>query len=432
MLLRINRNLNFCCVTMNKVTNNDIIQYLVKKANLNKDLAEKFVNAFADAFLKQIKEEGKVDIKGLGSFKTVKMAARESINVNDGKRIVIPEYNRISFVPDLSAEIDEPKKKNTSKNDLNNEHVNGNVLNSNDNILVQDEDRTEKNNNLVVDNANTIRDKSAESEIFVSEEVETESIQSDNPITEKPVDEFSGIDVLISTPESLNDVKSRYYEATSKLKESELNLQQAQEELKSAQNKLNAAIEAKNQADKTVQQLALILDNTVNNKYAIIEREEDESETIDVDDDALNNKKSNYNENVKSENSIFKNNKLYLALVVAIVLAFAIVLILTGRKSSDASDNNRHVNQIDSVEINKTNTSDSINISNNSDTVNNNNNDVDTVVFDGYTPFEIIVTDHYGDRKHMKEVLDYNIEHNAFKDWRSIPVGSKILLPKFY
>ena len=56
---------------------------------------------------------------------------------------------------------------------------------------------------------------------------------------------------------------------------------------------------------------------------------------------------------------------------------------------------------------------------------------VDKVTFDGYTPFEIIVVNHYGDRTHMKEVLDYNIKEGAFKNWANIPIGTEILLPEF-
>ncbi len=60
------------------------------------------VQPFIDAFFKTLADavtSGEaVKVKGLGTFKTIKVADRASVNVNTGERIVIPGHNKLKFV----------------------------------------------------------------------------------------------------------------------------------------------------------------------------------------------------------------------------------------------------------------------------------------------------------------------------------------------
>ena len=60
------------------------------------------VNAYVDAFFSVLHEsvtnEGTVKLKGLGTFKTIQVADRASVDVNTGERIVIPGHKKLKFV----------------------------------------------------------------------------------------------------------------------------------------------------------------------------------------------------------------------------------------------------------------------------------------------------------------------------------------------
>ena len=61
----------------------DLAKRLAEKHNLDKKNVESFLAAFADVLQQGIASEGQVKIKGLGTFKIVKVKAWMSIQVND-------------------------------------------------------------------------------------------------------------------------------------------------------------------------------------------------------------------------------------------------------------------------------------------------------------------------------------------------------------
>ncbi len=62
--------------------------------------AEAFVKQFFDLISERIISDKLLKIKGLGTFKLVEVLDRESINVNNGERIVIPGHMKVVFTPD--------------------------------------------------------------------------------------------------------------------------------------------------------------------------------------------------------------------------------------------------------------------------------------------------------------------------------------------
>ena len=62
--------------------------------------AEAFVKQFFDLVSEHIVSDKLLKIKGLGTFKLVEVQERESINVNNGERIVIPGHMKVAFTPD--------------------------------------------------------------------------------------------------------------------------------------------------------------------------------------------------------------------------------------------------------------------------------------------------------------------------------------------
>ena len=85
---------------MNKLTLNNIAKVLVEKNGLEPKEAMTFTTAMFDLIHDRLNEEGIVKVKGLGTFKMIRVEARESINVRTGERVLIDSHAKITFTPD--------------------------------------------------------------------------------------------------------------------------------------------------------------------------------------------------------------------------------------------------------------------------------------------------------------------------------------------
>ena len=85
---------------MNKLTLNNIAKVLVEKNGLEPKEAMTFTAAMFDLIHDRLNEEGIVKVKGLGTFKMIRVEARESINVRTGERVLIDSHAKITFTPD--------------------------------------------------------------------------------------------------------------------------------------------------------------------------------------------------------------------------------------------------------------------------------------------------------------------------------------------
>lgn len=88
-----------------KVNTQVLADLLAERAGISKRSADTFVKAFIQTTIDGGLSDGNVKIKGLGTFKIVKVADRESTNVNTGERILIAGYNKMSFVPDIDLDM---------------------------------------------------------------------------------------------------------------------------------------------------------------------------------------------------------------------------------------------------------------------------------------------------------------------------------------
>lgn len=86
-----------------KITISELSQLLSTNVSLiNKKGWEDFLRLFFAQISEGLQTEGNVKIKGLGTFKVVKVDARKSKDVNTGANTIIPAHNKISFTPDSS------------------------------------------------------------------------------------------------------------------------------------------------------------------------------------------------------------------------------------------------------------------------------------------------------------------------------------------
>ena len=85
-----------------KITLNELVDLLAKKAHMSKREAQQFIAAVIETIQEGVNADKQVKIKGLGTFKVVDVDARESVNVNTGERVTIEGHQKLSFTPDPS------------------------------------------------------------------------------------------------------------------------------------------------------------------------------------------------------------------------------------------------------------------------------------------------------------------------------------------
>ena len=100
---------------MEKLTIQAIIDAFASQSGITKKSAEAIARTFFEMIVEGLNADGVVKINGFGTFKVVNVAERESVNVNNGERIVIEGYKKVTFVPAEAAAnspkvADAPKK----------------------------------------------------------------------------------------------------------------------------------------------------------------------------------------------------------------------------------------------------------------------------------------------------------------------------------
>jgi len=87
---------------MAKLTIQDLATMLAEKNELTIKEATEFVSAIFEVIQVGIEKDKLVKVKGLGTFKVIDVEARESVNVNNGERVLIDGHSKISFTPDAT------------------------------------------------------------------------------------------------------------------------------------------------------------------------------------------------------------------------------------------------------------------------------------------------------------------------------------------
>lgn len=78
----------------------DIVNLLAEQTGKSKKDTEQFLRTFISVVSEGVFNDRIVKVKGLGTFKIIPVEKRESIDVNTGKRFVIPEHYKFNFSPD--------------------------------------------------------------------------------------------------------------------------------------------------------------------------------------------------------------------------------------------------------------------------------------------------------------------------------------------
>lgn len=248
-----------------KLSLQNIADALAQKAGVSKKAAETFSKAFFETVVEALsKGDESIKVKGLGTFKLVKVDSRESVNVSNGERIVIAGYKKVAFTPEDSVldvlngrtEDDNAhpvlsEKEQLTEKEQPSEHVEEmsafaaiSASDTTNGSSAEDDASSDTTNGLSAEddaasdttNGSSAKDDAA-SDISdaANEEIAVESLpdhQEDSvaepdintlievpepTFVEQPQDALSGIDLLISTPESVDEVRQQYEEAKAKM-----------------------------------------------------------------------------------------------------------------------------------------------------------------------------------------------------------------------
>ena len=219
-------------------------QYIVDELSLKSGISRKQAEAFAKSFFDTLTDaflngEEMVRIKGLGTFKVVTVDSRESVNVSNGQRFLIPGYKKITFTPDDSAVdllkqpastpiIAFPHNTSADESELQLSSSEAEQTSSEAEQISSEAEQTSSEAEQISSEAeiSTAEDEDIASdteELSVEDDVSEEeefmarinSVDVDMQV-EQAQDEFSAIDMLISTPESIDNVRLLAEEARAK------------------------------------------------------------------------------------------------------------------------------------------------------------------------------------------------------------------------
>lgn len=231
-----------------KLSLQNIVDTLSQNSGVSRKVADTYVKSFFDTIVEALyMGEEVIKVKGLGTFKLVDVESRESVNVTNGERIVIPGYKKVSFVPEdsvvdrlnvavdqeeeevapVAVETVEQKKEEVAPVavetvEQEKEEVASVAVETVEQQAIEtveqleEEDTPDEGDNIEQQEASVEEEATLLTEDNIAVEEAPEMVDDfllDMPEpenVEKPLDALSGIDMLISTPESVEDVRERY------------------------------------------------------------------------------------------------------------------------------------------------------------------------------------------------------------------------------
>lgn len=230
-----------------------IIDQFAQQSGVSKKVAEQIARQFFDTIVDGLKSEGLVKINGLGTFKIVEVADRESVNVSNGERIIIPGYKKVGFVVDSSfvankgggvvkqeAPASEAVREETKPAQKTAIEETSPVLEAAKEEATPAAESTKEEPPLLEAVEESVFESTSYDKLFsadkstqlpgvqngapsvAADNASTSGIVLSTPVIERieiPSNELSNIDLLISTPESLAEVRDDYEKACKRAEE---------------------------------------------------------------------------------------------------------------------------------------------------------------------------------------------------------------------
>jgi len=161
-----------------KLTLKELVTLLAQKSEKRNDDAERFVKELVAVIIDGLSAEGKVKMKGIGTFKTVAVEPRESIDVNTGRRFMIPAHLKLSFTPE--KELCEA---------VNSPFAFFETIELNDNVDFSDIDIAKESEGILNEKSDETEDIEAEDTEFEEIPRETDALIPAVPVNQKALDD---------------------------------------------------------------------------------------------------------------------------------------------------------------------------------------------------------------------------------------------------
>jgi integration host factor subunit beta len=81
------------------MTKADLVEEVVKVANVNKKQAEVIVNTVFSSIIVALQSEDKIELRGFGSFRVRRRRSRQGRNPKTGDKVAVPEKRIPYFKP---------------------------------------------------------------------------------------------------------------------------------------------------------------------------------------------------------------------------------------------------------------------------------------------------------------------------------------------
>ena len=310
-----------------------IAEIIAQQLSYPKRIAEDFMLSFIDNILEALRNEGFVRIKGLGTFKITDVESRISVSVVDGKRIILPSYKKVSFFAEdtLHEQIAKLLNETVQSIEIEDESTEEGEWSDEEEpseVMVEEETGESSDSEAIItENIESepavpediepepAAPKDIEPEPAAPEDIEPEpavpedlepepcaptgledipqperaDLETEETVIETPMDELSGIDVVISTPESLDELEQKlaeareYYEKMKGELEAANNaVSNAKEEVRKAERNVLAIRSEYEIANSAVDNLEKLVDNVRSNKRTVKAEPTQDPATTDI------------------------------------------------------------------------------------------------------------------------------------------------------
>ncbi|MDL2223987.1 HU family DNA-binding protein [Bacteroidales bacterium OttesenSCG-928-M06] len=93
-----------------KLNLQELVSLLAQESGISKKDAEVFLREYFNLIMDSLLDDGNVKVKRVGTFKLTKVDDRESVDVNNGTRVLIPAHYKVNYTADtqLARKVNEP------------------------------------------------------------------------------------------------------------------------------------------------------------------------------------------------------------------------------------------------------------------------------------------------------------------------------------
>ena len=185
------------------IRQSELAKILAEKHNISLNQADVFLNAFVKVLLSSLEIDESVKIKGLGTFRIIRVKDRESVKVNTGERYIIYGHSKIGFTPEA-----------TLRDLVNHPFSQFESVVLNDGVTFDDMDEGEDKADELIDEGegkDKDKDKADDNSNDLNEEQNSNMSNTVSLLTDEDIEgeNYEGNEVIKNDVEEIGDIDSR-------------------------------------------------------------------------------------------------------------------------------------------------------------------------------------------------------------------------------